>query len=494
MKQVKDKHAKARPRRLLKIMSDAMAAFKKKFQDFAGNSIPEEESTCKFCELIPAAVKAKLPEQETKKEQYLLLTTLPPSISINQMHNEFGVTWYMARMASKLRSEEGPFSHPVWKSTGNPISDAVKEKVREFYLSDDNSMSDPTARTSINVLDEHKKRERKERRIMHTNLRDSFYEFKKIHNDLDLGISKFAQLRPKNVKWPGQKGFYISCCCPYHQNFKLMLEGLKNASIEGMEMEFATDPTVVAIMELFDDYKKFVAYMICDPPTEDCYMGYCEICPLYVNLDRVLSLSEGNEIRYRFWEKNDLVTRIEEHSVFAENFPDVLAKFILHDFIYTQQKEFIKSLKNGDLQNGTSAVMTVDFGENFSFLIPYAVQSFHWNNRQSTIHPFVIYTSGNIVGKPEYKTYFVISNDMAHDANAFHCFRVRVLEKVKQQYPQLRNIDYVSDGAGSQYKNGSNIANLLFHEDDFNLSARWIYTATGHGTTLFIFNFGPESQ
>lgn len=481
VKKIPDKYAKSRPRRLFSIMSDAMAAFRKKFQEFLGRPLPEEPSACKFCELIATAVKAKLPETKTKQEKYVLLTTLPPSVTIKQMHDDIGVTWYMARMASKLRTDEGPFSFPVYKSTGNPITDDVLHKVEVFYLSDDNSKPDPTARTSINVADERGGGERKERRIMYANLKDSYQEFKKVHCEIKLGISKFAQLRPKNVKWPGQKGFHISCCCPFHENFKLLLEGLKKASFDAMEEEFSREPTVAALMQIFEDYNEFVAYLICDPPNWECYMGYCGNCPIYPNLERLLSYSAGNDIRYRFWEKNELTTRVEEHSVFAENFPAILEKFILHDFIYKQQKEYIKSLKSGDLQGGTSAVLTVDFGENYSFVVQNAVQSYHWNNRQATVHPFVLYTSGNDPGKPEYKTYFIISDDMAHDAHAFHSFRVRVMERIKQQFPQLNNIDYVSDGAGNQYKNVYNIANLLYHEDDFNLMARWIYTCTSHG-------------
>lgn len=174
-----DKHAKARPHRLSKIMSEAMSAFKKLFVDYAGKPMPEEACKCQFCKIITAAVKAKVAETKSKKEKYLLLTSLPLNVSINEMHHGFGVTWYMARTASKLRSSEGPFSYPDWKSTGKPISVEVKEKVKVFYLSEENSRSDPTARTSINVVNELGKTDRVERRVMLANLKESFIEFKK---------------------------------------------------------------------------------------------------------------------------------------------------------------------------------------------------------------------------------------------------------------------------------------------------------------------------
>jgi hypothetical protein len=39
----------------------------------------------------------------------------------------------------------------------------------------------------------------------------------------------------------------------------------------------------------------------------------------------------------------------------------------------------------------------------------------------------------------------------------------------------------VSDGAGAQYKNRKNLANLLHHEEDFGIYAEWHFTATSHG-------------
>ena len=35
--------------------------------------------------------------------------------------------------------------------------------------------------------------------------------------------------------------------------------------------------------------------------------------------------------------------------------------------------------------------MMPDFSENYSFVLQDAAKSFHWNNSQATIHPFVAY-------------------------------------------------------------------------------------------------------
>lgn len=224
-----EKISKSKPRKLFKLMNDGMVAFRRLFEKIAGGKIPAEPMpcTCEHCKLITAAVKAKLPEMKSRREKYMLLTTLPFDVTIKQMHEDIGVTIYVARQVSQLRSTDGPFSTPDWKPTGRPLSEKVKQMVEDFYLSNDNSRVNTTARECVYVRNEEGKREKVAKRSMMANLKDSFLEFKKEHPNVEIGISKFAELRAKNVKWPGLKGVHISCTCIIHENFKLMLQGLK---------------------------------------------------------------------------------------------------------------------------------------------------------------------------------------------------------------------------------------------------------------------------
>ena len=47
--------------------------------------------------------------------------------------------------------------------------------------------------------------------------------------------------------------------------------------------------------------------------------------------------------------------------------------------------------------------------------------------------------------------------------------------------PNVKNIEYFSDGCAGQYKNKSNFFNLCKHEVDFGLKANWTFFATSHG-------------
>ena len=48
---------------------------------------------------------------------------------------------------------------------------------------------------------------------------------------------------------------------------------------------------------------------------------------------------------------------------------------------------------------GEKEVLLGDFAENFTFVMQDEVQSYHWNNAQATIHPFVCYWLENGVSK-----------------------------------------------------------------------------------------------
>ena len=55
-------------------------------------------------------------------------------------------------------------------------------------------------------------------------------------------------------------------------------------------------------------------------------------------------------------------------------------------------------------------VVTLDFSENFVFVVRKAVQGFHWINNQATVHPFVIYYKNIKANKIEHGSYLGISD------------------------------------------------------------------------------------
>ena len=71
--------------------------------------------------------------------------------------------------------------------------------------------------------------------------------------------------------------------------------------------------------------------------------------------------------------------------------------------------------KKEELINGEFIIIG-DFAENYAFIVQDAVQSFHWNNSQAMVYPFVVYYGED--SKLTHKSFVVISDYNQHDTVA----------------------------------------------------------------------------
>ena len=78
------------------------------------------------------------------------------------------------------------------------------------------------------------------------------------------------------------------------------------------------------------------------------------------------------------------------------SFTEHLEHIIFHDFIEKVQTSCYQDLRDNML--GENEVVG-DFAENFTFVMQDEVQTYHWNNAQATIYPFVCYCLENGVSK-----------------------------------------------------------------------------------------------
>ena len=75
----------------------------------------------------------------------------------------------------------------------------------------------------------------------------------------------------------------------------------------------------------------------------------------------------------------------------------------------------------------------------------------------------------------------VISEYLNHDTAFVYCIQQKVTQFIKDQFPSLKKIFYVSNGAAMHFQNKYNLANLSFHKKDFNIEAEWLFTDSGDG-------------
>jgi len=81
----------------------------------------------------------------------------------------------------------------------------------------------------------------------------------------------------------------------------------------------------------------------------------------------------------------------------------------------------------------------------------------------------------------KHTSFCIISDDMTHDVAMVYEVQKRIIDYLKCQLPDLKNVEYFSDGCAGQYKNRKNFYNLCHHKADFNIEEKWIFFATNHG-------------
>ena len=174
-----------------------------------------------------------------------------------------------------------------------------------------------------------------------------------------------------------------------------------------------------------------------------------------------------------------------------DSLDELWPQFLLHHYTTVQQRDYIRHIKDASSENGV-AVVQLDFAENFSLISQTEIQSAHWSHHQATIFTVHIKLGAG------HRNLAIISNYMQHTTEFVYCaqskcsFRWRetgcrfvllgiITRFIKTKYQNVKEINYVSDGASAHFKNNKNMMNLTFHSLDFGLPASWTFSATSHG-------------
>lgn len=448
----------------------------RKIQD-AFNSIAEQvldiqiEKNDDF-DILVNEIREKITQTDKTSEKIKFLTMAPITWSVSELQSHFSVSKHMAMKAKSLHQEQGIGSTPNPKP-GNKLNSETDKLVKEFYYNDDFSRVQPGKRDckSVKKVDG---RVHVQKRLLLGNAKELLLAFKKAHPDHKIGLSKFWELKPKECIPVGGKGTHSVCVCKIHQNFKLMISGaqLKKLTIDDESKFF------------LQDYKTILQKIMCGNPTVSCHSLECDNCP---GVDSIKSLLKEifdenfiDNITYKKWtttDRSNLETHVDPVDEFIDKFCEDLCKLIPHDFIAKSQSKFLEDTKN-NLMPGEFLVLG-DFAENYTCLIQDAIQSYHWNNTQVTIHPFVVYYKKN--DELLHESYVVVSECLTHDAVTVNLFVKKFIEQLKKKHDNVKKTIFFTDGAASQYKNKTNFINLTHHFQDFKVKAEWHFFATSHG-------------
>ena len=401
------------------------------------------------------------PDADRTKKLHIL--SLSP-YGIEKTMEFFGASHHMVLTARSLKKDFGILPKVPHMSKGKVVTKDMEQKVIDFFEDDSISRQMPGKKDCVSVRDKEGNRHTKQKRLVLGSLKEVFQAFKETEDHPNIGFSTFSSLRPKHCVLAGTAGTHAVCVCTYHQNPTLQLNsiGEQNLTLENV-MEKA----------------------VCDIQNRSCMMRECFDCPGQQGVKDFIqglpAMEDKDEIRYKRWVSTDRCTLqdvTESYEEFIESFSAAIIKLLRHHQVSREQSDAFRRAK--DCQDDRTGVLVGDFGENYSFVVQDAAQSFHWDNSQCTLHPFVFYYR-DADGSIKHQCYCFISDLTKHSTAMVHTFLRTLVPLLKETHPLIEELIYYSDGCAGQYKNRYNFINLLYHEADFGIKAQWNFFATSHG-------------
>ena len=246
------------------------------FKSVFGKSLCNGDD-CACCNKLLTGLTARYSEAKSSREKYQILTCAPEFVGPSEMIRLFGCSPYRAEKAHKLRAEFGAFSAPEFQVPSNKIQPEVEMAVKKFYIDDSNSRVIPGERNAIMAKDIDGEKKRISKRLIYTSLKELFAEFVALNPEMKIGITKFAELRPKYCAWPGPNGHHVTCVCVLCENFRVLRQ------ITGSK----------------DKTEEFIQKYLCEHATSDCHMGYCSDCPKFNDLQKFVEEKVTSDVQYQ---------------------------------------------------------------------------------------------------------------------------------------------------------------------------------------------------
>ena len=157
-----------------------------------------------------------------------------------------------------------------------------------------------------------------------------------------------------------------------------------------------------------------------------------------------------------------------------DNIDDQWPIILKHHYVKDQQRLYIDDVKKKS-NDHSYVVVTCDFAENYTLVAQREIQSAYWSHQQVAIFTIHIKIGDSHINLA------AISDYLNHDTAFVYCCQQKITDFIKNKFPSVKKIVYVSDGASMHFKNKYNMMNLSFHKTDFLLEAEWLCTATSHG-------------
>ena len=342
--------------------------------------------------------------------------------------------------------------------TIKPVS-ALESAVVDFYGSDQISWQMPGRRDFVTIRQGETKI-KVQKKVMLCTVMEAYHAFRKENTDVKIGKSKFASLRPAHVVPVSDKDHNV-CCCVYHENFDLLLEGMRKVKPD------------------LPSSKCLLHMAVCDPENPQCYFGKCDVC---VNIEENVTskvfatVDATTRCDFLQWDERNKKKVVELSIADAKTeFSKQLTILRKHNFIAKTQLHEKKHLK--EKLESNEIILQEDFSENFAIKQQGEIMSAHWDQQGVTVFTAVVTTQSGS------QSYAIISDELRHDKFAVAAYNRTILDHAATSGIDVSKIHVFSDGAGGQFKNRFTLSLLLqpelLHADAEEID--WSFFATAHG-------------
>ena len=194
-----------------------------------------------------------------------------------------------------MAKEKGILATPNLKLSGRTLTQRAVEHVKERYRSDEVSCVIPGMKDSVSAKMEEK-RIQVQKCLILCYLREAYKSFKTKHTEVRVGLSKFADLHPKECVLAGASGTHAVClyCASECQ---VDVDRCQAMTLEDIPVK---------------SYKHSLAQMSSNNSLPECYMGECEQCPqrstFKEQLNALMEREMVDEVQYKQWVSTDRST------------------------------------------------------------------------------------------------------------------------------------------------------------------------------------------
>lgn len=122
-----------------------------------------------------------------------------------------------------------------------------------------------------------------------------------------------------------------------------------------------------------------------------------------------------------------------------------------------------------------SIVVQVDFAENFKCMTQNEVQSAYFNQ-----HSIAIFTVAVWIGEKKHSNVYV-TDDISHSKYCVLLFLNEIISDMKSRYPNLKTVNFFSDGCAGQFKNRWILSLIVTANHVFGIDLSWDFFQSGHG-------------